>query len=417
MKKTNVIGWLVLAHILAGSSHAAPLWEFKFNETGTICTNTGTSPTSMTTKQDFYGSASDLHGAAGSGVSGLAGDRALNLSGINYTGGTFPGMSHTPYLDIPNASCAAIQTLQTFTLSGWFNSQSIISNTPAYGNTGTLIDFSSYQKGFGVQFNTDNSSTIKLCAQVNATKGYFDVSSVMAFNSTNKWFFWAVTYDGTQTGSNLKLYMGTTNSSVTLVGTQSANQGTIVTEGNDFGFNLASSGGGNTLKSFMDDIRIDNTVLAQSDLETRRKQDANIISAPTVDNAGGATAVLTTSATLNGTLSAGTLANVYIYWWQDGSATTNLIDFGAPILQGAFATNLTGLAISTKYWYTCFASNSIGTAWAVTATNFTTLAALRPTITNAAATNVLNTGACLNGYLTSTGTALASVWVGLEQIK
>ena len=415
MIKAFAIGVTVLIGLAACLCSAATLWEFKFDDTGTTAANTGTAgatTNALQMKKHNYGGASDLHGASGSGVSGLPGDKALDLSGLNYAGGYFDdGSVQLPYLGVPIANCANIQNLQAVTLSGWFSTLQAITNG-TYKRTPTLMDFTGASKGFAVRLSTTDPAKNMMEVLLDSSDLFFDISSVMGFSDTNKWFFWALTYNGTLTNNNIKLYMGTKTSAVVQVGaTQTANQGSVDAATGDFALDTAN--GSYTIKGFQDDVRIDNTILAQGDLEVRRKQDANIITTPAVDNANGAAPVLTTSATLNGTLTDGTKANVYIYWWQDGSATTNAIDFGAPLLQGPFATNLVGLTVSTKYWYRCFASNSVNTAWAGTPTNFTTASALRPVVANAAtgATNVVNTSAWLNGTLTSTGTAPASVWV------
>jgi hypothetical protein len=93
---------------------------------------------------------------------------------------------------------------------------------------------------------------------------------------------------------------------------------------------------------------------------------------PVVNNSTGATAVSQYSATLNGNLTTGLTAYVYIYWWTNNASVTNVIDFGAARSQGPFSTNVTGLAWGTLYYYQCFASNAAGTAWAGAASNFTT---------------------------------------------
>jgi hypothetical protein len=91
--------------------------------------------------------------------------------------------------------------------------------------------------------------------------------------------------------------------------------------------------------------------------------------APVVDNASGASAISPTSVTLNGTLTDGSSAYVFIHWWADGGAT-NVADFGSPRGEGSFSTNITGLTPLATYYYRSFASNDYGTNWAATATSF-----------------------------------------------
>ena len=96
---------------------------------------------------------------------------------------------------------------------------------------------------------------------------------------------------------------------------------------------------------------------------------------PAVNNGVGATGVGHYSATLNGHLTSGLAADVYVLLGTaDGVWTsTNYLGFLSDT-PGVFSTNVTGLAAGTKYYYQCFASNAYGTVWAASSTNFTTYA-------------------------------------------
>lgn len=91
---------------------------------------------------------------------------------------------------------------------------------------------------------------------------------------------------------------------------------------------------------------------------------------PTVNNGSGASPVGATTATLNGNLTAGVSAHVYIYYWGPDNVT-NTCDIGTRST-GAFSTNVTGLSIVTTYSYQSYATNAYGSSWA-TISNFTTL--------------------------------------------
>lgn len=67
------------------------------------------------------------------------------------------------------------------------------------------------------------------------------------------------------------------------------------------------------------------------------------------------------------------------------------------------------LSHNTKYYCSFFASNSVGTVWALSVTNFTTRFA-GPVIANAAATREDKSGAQINASLSSTGAAATTVW-------
>jgi hypothetical protein len=116
---------------------------------------------------------------------------------------------------------------------------------------------------------------------------------------------------------------------------------------------------------------------------------------PAVNNNGGATSVLTTQATLNGILTGGGSAHIWIYWGTNSVAPENPIDLGTWAQGVAFSTNVTGLTPLTTYYYCCFASNSINTATSPV-TNFTT-------------TNTFLSGATL-------GTAAATTYSNIDVI-
>ena len=271
--------------LLAGTGAASTLWEFKFNETWPVAANTGTgspAPHLITRRANGWPTLYDLHGADGSGVSGLAGDRALDLSGINTNGGLYTGHTAGPQLSIVNSNCTAIQNLTTLTLSGWFKALYPIEKTP-YSKSAILMNFSEYSginlgnNGFGVQISTTTATKNQISVILDKATLYFDVTAIMGFSDTNKWYFWAVTYDGTLTNNNANLYMGTPGSSVAQVGAAlTANYGTLETNTTDFF--LSGGSGSGTIKGFQDNVRVDNVVLSLAELEARRVMDvaANI---------------------------------------------------------------------------------------------------------------------------------------------
>ena len=271
--------------LLAGTGVASTLWEFKFNETWPAAANTGTgspAPTLITRRAYSWPVSYDLHGADGSGVSGLGGDRALDLSGINTNGGLYTGHTARPQLSVANTNCTAIQNLTTLTLSGWFNALHPIEKATYSGNS-KLMSFYQWSSanngnnGFGVQIATTIATKNQIYVILDKANLYFDLTGIMDFNDTNKWYFWAVTYDGTLTANNAKLYMGTPGSAVVQVGAaQTANYGTL--ESNTTDFVLSGGSGYGTIKGFQDNVRVDNVVLSLAELEARRVMDvaANI---------------------------------------------------------------------------------------------------------------------------------------------
>jgi len=105
------------------------------------------------------------------------------------------------------------------------------------------------------------------------------------------------------------------------------------------------------------------------------------VTAPAIDNDGGAVAGVGT-ATLRGNLTAGTVADVYVYWGRsDGGTTKGNWDNYALLNdtpEGAFQTDVAA-GYGYTYYYRCYATNPITDAWAIATTNFTTV---NPVITN-----------------------------------
>jgi len=102
---------------------------------------------------------------------------------------------------------------------------------------------------------------------------------------------------------------------------------------------------------------------------------------PGINNGAGATGITEFSATLNGRLTNGVSAHVYLLLGlQDGvwSVTNNV---GTPA-EGAFSFPVSGLTLATTYYYTSYATNAYGTAQATPSTNFTTWAGQTYVFTN-----------------------------------
>jgi hypothetical protein len=117
---------------------------------------------------------------------------------------------------------------------------------------------------------------------------------------------------------------------------------------------------------------------------------------PELTNGLGATAVDAIGATENGVLLKGTTARVFILFGaQDGvwSVTNDLGTLG----EGTFSNAVIGLTPETTYYYTCYATNTYGSAWVVPSVAFTTL------------TSVVNTW---TGGGTSSNASEAANWSG-----
>ncbi|MFC1499227.1 choice-of-anchor D domain-containing protein, partial [Verrucomicrobiota bacterium] len=126
---------------------------------------------------------------------------------------------------------------------------------------------------------------------------------------------------------------------------------------------------------------------------------------PPVVNSGAATDVGPSAATLNGTLSDGVEADVYVYWGDTDGGTDPAQWSNTGVLssvsQGGFTYPLSGLDLGATYYYNFYAENIAGTDWAAS-DSFTTLSVARDfkihrgtfTMTNYGPTTVTLT----NGY-------------------
>lgn len=188
---------LILAALVLGLAAHAPaqtlLLEYKFNDSGTTTANSGTLG-GTAALQNSSAVATDLHGAAGSGVSGLAGDTSLNLSSATGMGSGFAG-------PMANTGTVSLTSLKSFTLTGWINSTAQLSTL---ANSARI-----YDNGVSKVYLSTGGMVISL---YNGTSTTDYGSTAMATNnlwtSANQWVFFAITYDGTTTSNNLNFYYG-----------------------------------------------------------------------------------------------------------------------------------------------------------------------------------------------------------------
>ena len=100
------------------------------------------------------------------------------------------------------------------------------------------------------------------------------------------------------------------------------------------------------------------------------------IGMPVVDNAGGATNQTVTTATLQGLLAAGTMANAWVCWGEQdrGTGSTSAWDHVQAVgvvNQGVvFTVPVTGLATNQSNFYRCWVANADGEAWSAAAAYF-----------------------------------------------
>jgi hypothetical protein len=261
MNNTYLLLIALTASVAALNGQTA-LYEFGFNDnaSGTTTVSTGSSAASadLFYHSDTGNTPTNLRGADGSGVSGKAGDYALDLSGASKMGGngTSPGYGGVAY-----ASSASLNNAASTTISLWYNA----AETP--GNYARLVEcgYSAiYFQGGGsirVSFNVGGGSVKAL-----------DVTDSV-FALSNSWVFLAATFDGA-TGL-VNIYAGTKDSGeLTLITSGSISAGTL---GSSTGLSIGNSGNSNDerpFKGLMDDVSIwsDTSgaagVLSQTQLQT-----------------------------------------------------------------------------------------------------------------------------------------------------
>ena len=125
---------------------------------------------------------------------------------------------------------------------------------------------------------------------------------------------------------------------------------------------------------------------------------------PTVQT-NAATSISTSSATLNGNVTATGSDPVTVRGFVYGTSESNLssnVESGSGT--GSYTKTITGLSHSTTYYYKAYATNAVGTSYGEVK-QFTTVAINAPTVQTNAATGVTATGATLSGNVTGDGGA------------
>ena len=145
-------------------------------------------------------------GANGTGVSGVASDRALNNAAATSMGGT---VNSSGGRGTHAADFDTIDGLLKFTVSGWFKTDS----TATLGGNAILVANRSGVAGFDLHGDPNVPGNLILAVDNGS-------NSSAGFGTTQQWVNFAVTYDGTilQPGPNVFFYAGGINAPLTLVG-------------------------------------------------------------------------------------------------------------------------------------------------------------------------------------------------------
>ena len=268
---------------LGASAQGGLILEYGFNETGTTAASSGSDATVLTLRNSGN-TATDLHSAAGAGLTGdlgLAGsatDRAFDNSASSMGGSG--GVANQVDLE-------AIDALMSFTVSVWYT-QASAKGTTTFPR---LISHRSGSNGFEIEAptgdDTNDDGRIILDSDTNTNNrppaGSYD-------SAVGTWVFFAFSYDGSITTNNAKFYRGfrsdaeaaavdgTYVAAVTEVASFSINQGAVNNE--TAGLNVGNrSDRARAFDGLLDNFRYhgsktDNTgALSTSQLETVRSAD------------------------------------------------------------------------------------------------------------------------------------------------
>src|SRR3990172_6665378 len=311
--------------------------EYKFNETGSTAPSTGSNATVLILK-DSSGAATDLHSADSLGVSGLAGDRAFDNTGSTSMGGS-GGRAE-------QADLAAIDTLKSFTLQGWFKTDGI----STLGTNARLFHNFAGSNGFDLY----GKSTINGDMTLGVDNGDADTSGAI-YGDTQTWIFFAVTYDGTLASNNVKFYKGSGISTVTQIGTHTVNKSAVDNEGTGLGIGNKSGSSNFPFDGFLDNIRIfgsqsDNSgALTLSQLETFRSGDVppSVISTSPANGVTGVGTNVVVTATFSEAMQSSTI-NTDTFTVRNGSSNIS----GTVSYSGTTATFTPSANLSASTTYT-----------------------------------------------------------------
>jgi hypothetical protein len=298
------------------------------------------------------GSGTTVFDASGNGNNGIIGGATWTTSGKYGNALVFDGVSSL--VTIPNS--ASLQLSAAMTLEAWVN-PSEVSN----------IWQDVIYKANDIYYLEGTSGN----GSVPGIGGTFGASDVVLFGTAalpvNTWTHLAATYDGT----TMRLYVnGTQVSSQAQTGAIASSTDPLQIGGDSLY--------GQFFQGTIDEVRIYNVALTaaqiQADMNTPVGDLANL----------PATDIQATTATLNGQVfsTGGSPPGVTIYYGTTNGGTNagaweNAVVIGTE--SNTFSLTVPGLSTNTTYFYTAFASNSVGNVWAAPSESFTTLQPLNLT--------------------------------------
>lgn len=281
---------VVVAVLLLGPTRAQAtiILQYKFNQTGTNAIGTGNTAVNlpMTRWDGVTWNSADNHAADGSGVSGLPEDRAYFDPSTVLDPVETAGTSNSHYYGgfAGNVSIPEVQALTALTVQGWFKTAAgkpIGTDGTASALVGNLGN-SSNDGGWVVRGqNTANAGRLELrFGELMSSLDHVTVASnAAAYSETNEWVFFAVTLNASD--GAWQFFKGTTSSAVAGAGsgaTGALNGGALTTSNRNFYISNSNSESskwsqGRAFPGSLDNIRVFNTVLSQSEMEGWRQLD------------------------------------------------------------------------------------------------------------------------------------------------
>jgi hypothetical protein len=230
-----------------------------------------------------------------------------------------------------SADIAGTDSLQQFTLTGWYY-------TAALGNNGArILDNASGSTGF--YLSRSNTGFLELGVGSGGTLNLAQ-SSTTGFSVVGSWVFFAVTYDGAATSTNVRMYHGSLSSAATFDVTRSLNRGTPA---NDTAIFTVGNRADNQRQfvGLLDDIRLYSGVLDESQIEAVRLESIppppNV--APVVSAGDAQTITLPATASLNGSASDTDGPGALTTTWSlvSGPATVTFANPANPVTTATFS--------------------------------------------------------------------------------
>ena len=281
-----IVATLWAAPAAVSAAPPRPVWEFTFDDaaSGVRANNTGSDPNAASaylTMRDAGGTAGNFRVAGG--PSGRPGDLAFSS--------VTSGLVH--YASVAGANTGGISGFAQVTLSGWYKATQPVAITPQYVRIFLIGNRDLWDEGMVADFNPQNLGYNQIGLEINdyynrAGDGGGDAYGGPVVNDTGVWRFWAMTYDGVPTASNVNIYMGTTSGAAALIATGSISHiplpelklptnnptGIIRNAGGDFVLSAnIEHGYADGFVGYQDNIRVYNSVLSSADIEAVRQAD------------------------------------------------------------------------------------------------------------------------------------------------